>query len=1075
MPLTGTTVDVPLIPLNEQEQITAVPQGQLRSLTNAICKKFTPGGIISAGTASPHAIQVAKRNGYESLGLSVANPQTGLGGTAYVTNPTILATLQDKELVTVSNSIPYTYSDSIDTWEQYNYLAPTTPIRTKPVFTGNGIQATPDSAAIGDVYCRVWNSVPPTIGLSTCQISIQDKDGTILRAPQYVSGKRIKATQSVYTSIFYVFTDNGTNIFCQAYSPAGYKLGTQGTVATLAGPPTIRSWDIYSASTNQSPATTSVVWLATQDGSTGTNLISVTYNGTTCVGTTINVAAANTVLGCSFLTNDTADGFLYLTGQDTSNKCTGWKINTSGTIITTYDIDNVVSPTDRTCNIAGYRIPGATASIMVHQSKISASNQMFDKITPVKVTASNVRSEGVTLYTIQSASRAFALPDGNYYSVVCYNSVPTVAIGGGTATSGQPTYFLIDLLGSHRSGMFEHGIANMSATHLAAPADNVFAWTLSTGVFSPTGDAHVALCYNAETVNQFTNVIVSTRGTDGHFSPSTVQTTTSVHTVGVKDYTFINDYGTTVEYQGDLFIPGTTCTDFSGQQFTEQGIWLAPEAPTLLTAYDVDSGLSTDSTYSYILVFEYTAPNGDRIFSAPSTATIVNTGSDNVVYVTGTNLSMTNRNNVTISVYRAVTDINGTTTDSTIHYKVTNDLVPVVNSTGTLQFTYIDMLSDAAAAVNEILYTESGQVEHEAAPAFNCGAVLANRVWLAGYDNAIWFSSEKQEGNALWFSSGIARMPMPIDDPITSLGTMDGRLIIFCERSIWQVEISGLPNPTGTVGSIPTPQRIPANVGGLKYNIITKEGLWFTSSSDGAIWNLDRTVTPQFASRNLVDTLANSTVMGLTVDKYQRIYAPLSNSTVAVWDNISAIWSIFSNPLTGTAGTGPVPNFKLSCSWKGNFTAISSAGQGWTLTNDTYSDYELDAPLPNKIITRIETQPIHLGGIKNYKRVWKVQFWGETKSQHNLIITIALNDNFNNPQTRELLQITNDTEWYWEIEPDIELCSSMSFVLEDDFTDPVFYGEGFTFEMISFYLGLEKGLNRLTPTTRRIPPGTSNA
>jgi len=1051
MPLQGTTVDAPFLPMDEQQPVTASPVGELKKLTNGVAIKFQPV-LSTAGTAQPHALRLQKRNGFQAISTDVSNPDNGNDlGTGIIKHPTFLNTLVDRQLVTVADSIPYVYAEDAEVWQQtQDYIAPTNILRTKPIYTGNNIQCNPDSASVGNVYCRVWKTPTPVSG-NTCQIFIQDKDGTPILNPKFITAcQRIKVVSD--NSHFWVFVDNNINITVFVYDITGTVVGSANVLAMDISN---CSWDInYQSAVG--------VTLACQ-GLSGLRVAVLSLSGSTVSASTHTFSTIDASAGIAYLQNDDNDGFLFVNAQNAAGKSTAYKLTTTS-LIKTYPVE-AVTPALPSSNAAGFRV-SLSDDIVVYLSKLQ-TNQMEDYTTAVTVLGSGSRVVLPTNFTVQLASRAFKLQDNRYYAVVAYNSVLTVAYVGGTAQVGQPTYFLIDLATGNRSGFFLRSIANQQITHQADPT--LFIWSLASPLIDLQGDCHLPLCYNAETVNQLAGGTRNVFAFGHALSIATPLQVTSLHTVGITDVIFENDYGTGVEFNGDLLIPGPGCTDFTGYAFSEQGFWLSPEAPTLVSS-TAAGGLTPKATYSYILTFEWTSPTGNRVFSTTSTASQITMGAtDNIVTLSGYNLNMTNREQVTISIYRAVVDLNASTTDSTIHYKVTSDLSPVYNDSGTLTWAYVDQLSDDSAAVNEVLYTEGGAVDHEPAPPFNAGTTLVNRTWLAGYDNAIWFSSEKVEGQDPWYSSVIARIPMPTQDPVTALCPLDSRLYIFCERSIWFIEPGNLPQPNGTGGTIPTPQRFPINNGGHKYTLATKDGIYY-ASNEGGIWATTRSIVATFAGSNVEDETAGAHVTGMTVDKNQRVFITLSNFKTVVWDTVSAVWSVWKTPLTGVNGEGYTPNFKLCCSWNSAFTAMDSTGQAWYLTDDVYFDH--DGTNANKIITTIETQPYHLGGIKNYKRIWALQFYGTTYSTFNLTTQITYGDSGITPDIRTKTGITPGSPLYYEIQPKIELTDSLALKFEDDFTDnnP---GQGFSLELVSFYVGLEKGLFRLPPTTRRLPPGNS--
>jgi hypothetical protein len=111
---------------------------------------------------------------------------------------------------------------------------------------------------------------------------------------------------------------------------------------------------------------------------------------------------------------------------------------------------------------------------------------------------------------------------------------------------------------------------------------------------------------------------------------------------------------------------------------------------------------------------------------------------------------------------------------------------------------------------------------------------------------------------------------------------------------------------------------------------------------------------------------------------------------------------------------------------------------------------------------------IRLGGIRNYKRVWASQMQGLWLGDHDLSVQMFVDDDAATVVNTYAFTPASSNPLLVELPPgQHELCSSASYLFADSF--PRGPSQGFALELMSFYVGLEKGLGRL-PATSRIKP-----
>jgi len=1080
MALTGDTVDVVIQPPSQQSPITSAALGELRMATNAVARRFAKGD-------KGNALRISKRNGVHLMTSEVRDP-TGIAppvlpadGLTPMANPRLMASLGDRQLVVTASENPFVLAQNVPAWERFDYQLPTQTLRQRIVFTDNNQMTIPDGAAIGDVYCYVWSRLESGAPGQTF-VAFYDSDGTPIRLPFPISspGGRIKVVAD--GTYFWVFVDTFagttlTGVAVTLFDTAGAFLAVN-SIAYSAG----RPWDVtYSPDQG-------VNFLGTDGTNAVVTHVSVSSLVISMASRTFPTTQAS--ISAQFCANQTGDGFLYIATVDfvsyTDEVFGGviqegvfaYKLPASGAAPTTSWVGPVVdsvqtgivgtgfnAPEQNVANIAGWARGGGALELFV--GIINTDDPGLNYTKPVRCNADATRTGRPIKRGVTVGSRAFGL--GTLGVATLYYASVQGTLVDGKATVGQPTFFIVEMTSGDDQvcGRFDYGTAAMDYTALGVAFPDVgngfiaqgkYLFHLPSPFLDAEGGVHLPLGYRAESGYQ-TQALGILRGQTG---PSYIARVVS--TVGLKDTQVGPRHGRAVDYAGEMFLPGPIATSFTGSSFSEAGVNLAPELPTATVDVGPGTGFLGTGTYSYAVVFEWTTPNGDRAESQPSAFVEVTTTADGRrIIVSGKSLGMTSRKDVMISIYRTykTLDTSGNSVMSTIHAKVTNDLRPLFNDPNSDTWTFIDTMSDVACSVNEPLYSDEGELFHDPAPAFSCGCVADNRAMVAGYDNHIWFSAEKTDGESFWFNADAWRIPLPTDDFVVALEPMDNRVLIFCERSLWFIPLQQFPDATGQGGSLPAPQRLPFTNGGTGFTCQTRDGVMYSSSA-GDIWTFARDLSNVRSGAPVLEETENQRVLGMSVDIDQRINVPLDDGKILTWDVVAQVW------LAQTVPSPPV----LSMTFQGRLTFMDVNGFAWRQDDTSFYDgplYGSGVKLP--IITTVEILPVHLGGVKNYKRVWDVFAYGQYHGDHDMHLRVTYDDEAT-LTTVVPYDFTPDPArpYLYSFRPKVETCSSMAFTFFDSFPrgEP---GDSFALELLSFYVALEKGLVR-RPKAIRIPSGT---
>jgi hypothetical protein len=658
------------------------------------------------------------------------------------------------------------------------------------------------------------------------------------------------------------------------------------------------------------------------------------------------------------------------------------------------------------------------------------------------------------LLSVVMASRTFLL-DGRRVAMVYYPSgQPSVIIGTNRYLS-EPTYFLIDIVTGQVCGEFNWAAASMEWARTEYPTVNADTFPYGPFCFCVghvfidgfSLDAHVSVAYQAQAVNEtfFVNDI---------FGNGTRLTST----IGFEDIKF-GGLGQAVEYADELLMPGPLATSFTGYDFGENNLLLAPEQPTTSVGTFGGSGLTLLGVYNYIMVFERTLPNGDRVRSSVSVPTNIVTlvGGQNQITLSGYPLHMTTYSDVIVSIYRniMVAGAPGTT-----HYKITDDLNPVFNDTTAQTFTYVDHATDASISVNEILYTDLGFVNRIPCPPFSVGCVFENRQFVVGPDGALWFSGEKSEGDAIWFTNNPNfRQALPTNDPVRQLVPLDGRIGIICERSVWAVTGGGYPGPDGLGGNLQTPQKLPFIGGGTGFSAAFPGGALYSSSSPGETYVLTRGLESVQIGANATDDLNGRTIVGITVDNKQRIYFGLAEDSnpaaIEVYDQLVKAWFQYLPPTEVFL----LHNVRSALAYADHNSVWV---QDDSLSRDV-SQLSMGSPIPPFLLSDYQTEFIALGGIKDFQQIWDQIISGTYEGSH--VLTVTTVTDINGELVTTVYTFTPDASgtYVYSLPPRVTECSRVSFRFQDSFGDlaQAATGNTFSIEAISLDVVTDSGLARL--------------
>lgn len=410
-----------------------------------------------------------------------------------------------------------------------------------------------------------------------------------------------------------------------------------------------------------------------------------------------------------------------------------------------------------------------------------------------------------------------------------------------------------------------------------------------------------------------------------------------------------------------LVIAGGVPQFYDGLAVRELGFLLYPEGVTAV-AVGAGTGSMAAGVYQYSVVYEATDNLGQIHRSAPSTPVSVTAAALDSVTVTIPNLRIgTWGTAARLVVYR--TAVNGR-----FFYRVTPSATPVANVPTTNTTTYTDDDADASITSNEPLYVNGGIIENVAPSASRFCVGYRGRVWLAGLEdsNAVAYSKFLRDGQPPEFCDQFVAACDPAGGPITGLGVIDDKLVIFKRDRAFALVGDG-PSDTGAGAVFGDPIAVTTETGCVSAASVvqTPQGLMFQSPK--GIYLLDRSMQATYVGAP-VEQYNSLTVIGArTSASDNRVVFWTRDGAALAYDWLMRQWSTWSN-------------HEASCvtTWDDRHVFVRTDG---TLCAETPAAFT-DAGSAIKL--RATFGWLGLGGVQGYQRLLALRVLGRFIGAHTL-------------------------------------------------------------------------------------------
>lgn len=513
------------------------------------------------------------------------------------------------------------------------------------------------------------------------------------------------------------------------------------------------------------------------------------------------------------------------------------------------------------------------------------------------------------------------------------------------------------------------------------------------------------------------------------------------------------------ELAGGLHICAGFLKFYDGNSVSEHGFCAFPEGLTN-PSNSATGGSLSDGSRGYKAVYKWTDNTGRDHRSAPTLlpleVTLSGGGSVQESDIRVPTLRVTEKTDVVIELYR--TEDAGTT-----YYKVTSDLVPVLNDKSVDYIDITDGLSDTDLLSREALYTTGDVLENIQAPAcFQITPYNGDRLALVG-ENAYrtFWSKQVTEEQPVEFSDAIYRDVEPTGGPLTAIRNMASKLLQFTEDSTYYVSGEG-PLNTGVQDTFTKPETVAGDVGCTNPDSLSlvPDGMLFKSRK--GIWKCAANLSMQYVGDRMEAYNGETVTAASIVGELNQVRFLLQDETALVYNYNLNMWGTFENH--GGQSSVVIGD---------DYYYLRPDGSIYKENPETFSDNS------SPIKMRFETGWLSPSELQGYARVYHALILGTFKSSHKLRVRVAYD--FVDAYVQETIIDPTDfidptpygsDEYYgatspyggagnlYQVRVDFEQqkCQSMKILIEDLQSTT---GEGLTISGITFRVGIKAGSNKL--------------
>jgi hypothetical protein len=649
--------------------------------------------------------------------------------------------------------------------------------------------------------------------------------------------------------------------------------------------------------------------------------------------------------------------------------------------------------------------------VIVNDSEESNSEDCFVDYTTATFTTTYTFSSTTSLQRLNIAAQPFVVNGKNF--LICK-----------TNEEENKSFFLYNLTDSYIAQKFSPNLASSQSIDTST-VDAMVSKTVVLNNVAKTNLTRFSILSGSEDIDQ-----VSSCSLNSH------------------DFTqSISDNGK-FKLGNSIYQVSGSVMEFDKLSVYENGFMFTPKITTVAGVAGVANPNVSSKTFSYVAMYEFYSAQGERVFSEPSPAVSITTGANieridisvrSLVLSLKSKLASNNfDSNVGIVLYRT---LNG----GSVFYRTTTSIMTFNN--GNVE-VISDTASDASISDNEQLYTTGNVLENNPPPPAKFAVAGGNRLFLGGIEerDEIAYSKKQIFGEALLFSDiyriRISSGTSADKTPISALGYMDGKLIVFRQQSIYYIQGEG-PNELGT-GSFNDPEIISSDTGCAEPRSVlnTPNGIMFKSSK--GIYLLDRSLGTSYIGSPVEDYNNESIVASIMHNKFNEARFYTDQGKCLVYNLAFDKWSVFLNQSSIDAEN-----------WQSEPVSIKS--------NIVYKETEntfLDGT--DTIQMKLATPWLKLNGLQDYQRIWRAWILGEFKSAHTLIVKAYYNYDDSYSETFTISPLVGDGQYQYSTHFRKQKCESIKLEIYDS----SIVGESMELSALTFEVGMRQGAYKL-PAARK--------
>lgn len=435
-----------------------------------------------------------------------------------------------------------------------------------------------------------------------------------------------------------------------------------------------------------------------------------------------------------------------------------------------------------------------------------------------------------------------------------------------------------------------------------------------------------------------------------------------------------------------LAMSGAVASAYDGYARFEIGFLHAPRVRSSTAG---TSGAMAAGKYLYTFIYEYRDATGLLYRSAPCDPVSVTVGASGSVdfdietaTTTGKASLETGMTDTALTVHIVPYRTNvGGATFRRCAIEPSNGII--INDPLVAGVSWTDTAADVTLATQPFLYTTGGKLDEVMPPAFVTCISHRGRIYgVAGDRRTIWASKVYTTDPGV-FPGFHENLRIVLDEDITALASLDEKLVIFSESSIW-IAVGDGPNSAG-IGAFDVPSVIQSDVGAINARgvVSTPDGVMFVSRR--GIYLLSRSLEVTWIGREVREKVESyPTVLdALLVPHRNQVrfsLAATDTGVTLVYDYVNRLWSVFNYYVAAPASdSGPVQSMVV---WRNQLGF--TAGTEFALEDDeTWLDRGTEW-----VDSAFELELVPSGPAA-WQHIRRLQLVGERKTDHDLRLQLA--------------------------------------------------------------------------------------